>query len=187
MILQKPITIQPPPVTDPKTNKIVTPPPIILNELIFTFMDNPKRKIVHASIQQIPYPILLFSGDQYDMMGDYTQAQLDNIVKQKLGDDPQAIIQSLYPRTLEQDPNGPGTILASMFSKIGIKSSPTCSCKRHALEMNKNGAEWCENNISTITGWLKEESTKRKIPFVEPIAKMVVQRAINQSKKRNKN
>lgn len=186
MILSEPITIQPPPITDPKTNKIVTPPPIILNELIFTFMDNPKSKTVSISIQKIPYSILLFSGDQYDMMGDYTQAQLDNIVKQKLGDDPQSVIQALYPRTLEQDPNGPGTILASMFNKIGIKSSPTCSCKRHALEMNKNGAEWCENNISTIIGWLKQESKKRKIPFVEPIAKMVVQRAINQSKKKNK-
>jgi len=183
--LDKPITLYPPAYTDPKTNKLIKPQPITLEQLDVTFMDNPTNKKVSAYIRPIPIHLLLFDKTEYDILGDYTQAQLDNILEQKLGEDPQKTLQSLYPPTLEQDPNGPGTILASMFSKIGIKSTPTCSCRRHALEMNQKGVEWCENNISTITGWLKEESKKRKIPFVEPIATMVVKRAINQSKKRH--
>ncbi len=48
--------------------------------------------------------------------------------------------------------------------------------------MNRNGIDWCEQNISTIVGWLKEESAKRKIPFVESLASLVVKRAIRTSK-----
>jgi hypothetical protein len=48
--------------------------------------------------------------------------------------------------------------------------------------MNRNGVDWCEQNISTIVGWLKEESAKRKIPFVESLAILVVKRAIRKSK-----
>lgn len=186
--LDKPITLYPPAYTDPKTNKIVKPNPIKLEQLDnVIFMDNPTQKTVHVQIRPIPRLLLLFEKKEYDLLGDYTQAQLDNILKQKLGEDPQKTLQSLYPPTLEQDPNGPGSILASMFSKIGIKSTPTCSCRRHALEMNQKGVSWCEDNVPTIVGWLKEESKKRKIPFIESIATMVVKRAINQSKKKKHN
>jgi hypothetical protein len=87
------------------------------------------------------------------------------------------------PPTLEDFPNGPGTILSKMLSKIGINSTPNCSCRRRAMEMNNRGPEWCSENIDTIVGWLREESEKRKLPFVDFAGKLLIQRAIKVSKK----
>lgn len=87
------------------------------------------------------------------------------------------------PATLEDYPNGPGTILSKMLSKIGIHSTPNCSCRRRAMEMNTKGPEWCAENIDMIVGWLREESEKRKLPFVDFAGKLLIQRAIKVSKK----
>jgi hypothetical protein len=182
MNLTEPITIQPPPFTD-HNNKLINPKPISFTFLDVSYIDNPRSKTVFAQIQQIPGRILLISPQEYDSVGDYTQLQIENIFKEKLGNDIATKLRSLFPKTLEENPNGPGTILAGMFSSLGIKSSPTCSCRRHAIEMNDKGADWCEQNIDTILSWLKEESNKRKIPFIESIASLVVKRAIRQSRK----
>lgn len=87
------------------------------------------------------------------------------------------------PETLEDFPNGPGTILSKMLAKIGIKSTPNCSCRRRAMEMNKKGPDWCAENIEMITGWLREESEKRKLPFVDFAGRLLIQRAIKVSRK----
>jgi hypothetical protein len=87
------------------------------------------------------------------------------------------------PQTLEDFPNGPGTILSKMLSKIGINSTPNCSCRRRAMEMNNRGPDWCAENIDTIVGWLREESEKRKLPFVDFAGKLLIQRAIKVSRK----
>lgn len=112
-----------------------------------------------------------------------TLAEIDNTFKEMIKDDPQDILQSQFPRSLESDPDGPGSILSNMLSYIGINSSPNCSCKQRAIEMNIKGPDWCENNISTILAWLREESNKRNLPFVETIAKVIVLRAIKISRK----
>lgn len=182
MNLDHEITIQPPPYADHK-NQLINPPPLSFTFLNVSYIDNPISKTVFAQIQNIPSRILLIGPKEYDTIGDYTQNQIENILKEKLGEDIAGKLRSLFPKTLEENPNGPGTILAGMFSSLGIKSSPTCSCKRHALEMNDKGADWCEQNIDTILAWLKEESNKRKIPFIESLASLVVKRAIRQSRK----
>jgi hypothetical protein len=87
------------------------------------------------------------------------------------------------PETLEDYPNGPGTILSKMLSKIGIHSTPNCSCRRRAMEMNTKGPDWCAENMDMIVGWLREESAKRKLPFVDFAGKILIQRAIKISKK----
>jgi hypothetical protein len=87
------------------------------------------------------------------------------------------------PQTLEDFPNGPGTILSKMLSKIGIHSTPNCSCRRRAMEMNTRGPEWCAENIDTIVGWLREESERRKLPFVDFAGKILIQRAVKMSRK----
>lgn len=87
------------------------------------------------------------------------------------------------PPTLEDFPNGPGTILSKMLAKIGIKSTPNCSCRRRAMEMNNRGPDWCSENIDTIVGWLREESEKRKLPFVDFAGRLLIQRAVKMSKK----
>jgi len=81
---------------------------------------------------------------------------------------------------------GTGTELKALLSKIGIRSSPTCSCNKRAKTMDENGIEWCEQNVETICDWLAEESAKRKLPFVRLAGKAIIHMAIRRAKKGNK-
>lgn len=186
MKLSSPITLNPPPTTDPQTNKVVTPDPIVLEELNIVYHDDPQRKHLYATVDKVPGYIYLATGNTYDGMADYTQSELPDLFANVIGSDPQQIqasLQANFPRTLEQDPNGPGTLLTGMISTLGIKSSSTCSCRRHALEMNDKGPDWCQENIETILSWLKDESKKRNLPYVDAVARVMVNRAINKSRK----
>lgn len=82
--------------------------------------------------------------------------------------------------------SGPGTELKKMLSKIGIKASPTCSCNKRAQVMDDNGIEWCKDNTTTIVGWLREEATKRGLPFIDLAGKIIVKRAISLAEKAEK-
>lgn len=76
-----------------------------------------------------------------------------------------------------------GTELKKLLSKIGIVAKPNCSCNGRAALMDQQGIEWCENNIDTIVGWLKEEANNRKLPFIDSIGKLLVRKAISNVKK----
>jgi hypothetical protein len=80
-------------------------------------------------------------------------------------------------------PPGPGTYLKKYLSRIGITSTPTCSCNAKARHMDEMGVEWCEANLTTIIGWLKEEAERRNLPFFEWPAKLLIQKAIKSAKK----
>lgn len=79
---------------------------------------------------------------------------------------------------------GPGTELKALLSKVGITSTPTCSCNARAMEMNRQGTQWCKDNEELILGWLKEEAEKRGLPFVKFGAKMLLRRAIKIAEKK---
>lgn len=184
MILDQPITIKPPPYTDPRTNEIAYPKDIVLHKLDITYTDSPKHKKLVAKIDSIPWSLILTETDEeYDALGDYTSSIREQLVKQKLGPDPAAKLRSLFPPTLEENPNGPGTILSKTIKAIGISMTPNCKCMMHALMMNKHGPDWCEANLDTILGWIKEECESRKIPFVQTIVSIMVKQAINKSRK----
>lgn len=184
MKINKRVKINRYPFTDPKTNKIISLPPIELNELNVSFQDNPQNKTIFAKIEGFPVSVLLFGPRGYSELGNnWSKQDLENKLLSLLGDDPQKFLQSLLPKTLEMNPDGPGSILSGMLSSLGIKSAPTCSCKRRALEMNDKGPDWCAENIDQIVGWLEEEAKKRKLPFVKTVAKLMVQRAISKSKR----
>lgn len=184
MKLEQSISITPPPFSS-HDGKIINPEPIIFHELDVSYIDKPKHKKVFAQIDKIPFVILLLENKDYDNAGDYSQIFIENKLREYLGDNPAQKLRSLFPKTLEENPNGPGSILAGMFGIFGIKSSPTCSCRKHALEMNEKGNDWCEQNIDTIIVWLKDESNKRKLPFIESLAKMIVKKAIQKSRNHN--
>lgn len=184
IFLTQPITLTIFPYTDPKTNQIVRPDPLVLNELVLSFEDISSRKLIIAKIEKFPYPIILYANAAYDQLGNnWTKQDLANKLLSMLGDDPGKFLQGLVPKTLEADPNGPGSILSGMLHALGINSTPTCSCRRRALEMNSRGPDWCENNLEQILGWLEEEAKKRKLPFVKTVAKLMVQRAISKSRR----
>jgi hypothetical protein len=182
MKLQNSITIQPPPYSD-NTGKVINPPPITLEDLKIILTDNTFNKVVNAQIIGLPIFISLWGNAEYDSIGDWTQAQAEDKITQLLGDDPAKYLRSLFPKTLEEHPNYPGTVLSKMIKSLGIGMTDSCSCKRHALEMNENGNDWCEQNIDTIVGWLREEAKRRNLPFIDAIGKIMVSRAIKKSRK----
>ena len=81
----------------------------------------------------------------------------------------------------------PGQELKKLLKKIGITSSPNCSCNKKARFMDTQGVKWCEENIDTIIDWLREEATKRKLPFIDIAAKLLIKKAISNAKRNIKN
>ena len=82
---------------------------------------------------------------------------------------------------------GPGTELKKMLATIGIKAEPGCKCNARAAEMDrmeKAFPGWCEANIDLIVGWLREEATKRNLPFVDAAGTVIVRRAIGNARRR---
>ena len=79
--------------------------------------------------------------------------------------------------------SGPGTELKKLLKKIGITATPNCSCNARARTMDERGADWCEANIEEIVGWLREEATKRGLPFVDAAGPMIVKRAIKNARR----
>jgi hypothetical protein len=186
MKLENPIIINPPPYTDHE-NKLVNPPALFIDFLDITYHDNPTSKSVSATIKNIPGSFLLAYGIDYEKLGNVNRSKLEELLYDQIKDDMSMKLRKKFPRTLEEDPNGPGTILTSMISSLGIKSTANCSCRRHAIEMNERGVDWCETNLPVILSWLKEESEKRHLPFIETIASMIVKRAIKTSRRLLKN
>jgi hypothetical protein len=182
MKLNTTITVYPSPFND-NNNVLITPDPIITNELDVSFILREKTGMAYAQIVNVPGIIVLTTSEDNPNIYDLTLKDLEKMFLEKIQDDPQTFLQNMFPKTLEADPNGAGSILSKMLSYIGIKASPTCSCKKRAAEMNNRGNNWCEENLDTILLWLKEESNKRKLPFVESIAKLMVKKAIKMSRK----
>lgn len=82
--------------------------------------------------------------------------------------------------------NGPGSELKKLLKKFGIVASAGCSCNSRAKIMDQKEASepgWCEKNIDTIVGWLKEEAYKRKYPFFDTAAKLLIKKAIKNFQK----
>jgi hypothetical protein len=182
--LDNPVSIQKPAYTDPHTNKVVIPEPFEVQDLQVVFYEREHNKILGAQILGFQNPVNLYGAEAYDALGDNRSlSALKQKVIEIIGPDPKSFLQGLFPPTLESVPNGPGSVLSGMISAMGIKSTPNCSCRRHAIEMNTHGPEWCEENLGTILEWLNEEAKKRNLPFVRTVAKLIVQRAINKSRR----
>jgi hypothetical protein len=81
-------------------------------------------------------------------------------------------------------PSGPGTELKALLKTIGITASPTCSCNKRAKVMDHKGADWCEEHIDEIDGWLAEEAKKRKLPYLSLAGKTLIRLAIRRARKK---
>ncbi len=79
--------------------------------------------------------------------------------------------------------SGPGTELKKLLAGVGITATPNCSCNARARTMDANGCEWCEAHLDEIVGWLREEATKRGLPFVDMAGRVLVKRAISNARK----
>jgi hypothetical protein len=78
---------------------------------------------------------------------------------------------------------GPGTLLKQSLAKIGIHAAPGCQCNPRAALMDRNGPDWCNANIELIVTWLREESTRARLPFLAPAARLLIRRCIAKSRR----
>jgi hypothetical protein len=81
--------------------------------------------------------------------------------------------------------DGPGSELKKLLAAwpFRIIATPNCSCSARARLMDQQGCNWCEANIDTIVGWLREEATKRRLPFLDAAGRLLVKRAIRNARK----
>lgn len=77
-----------------------------------------------------------------------------------------------------------GTELKKLFSRLGFQERKNCGCAKHASQMDRNGCDWCEQNIDRIAGWIKYECKKRGIPFVRAVAVTVIRLAIRRARRK---
>ena len=182
MKLANKISVTPPPYSD-HSGQIIQPALIETDELYLGFNDDFKNRRLTVTIDQFPTDITLYSGEAYDSLGDWTKSKLEKRLTDLLGDNPSGVLRQTFPRTMEEDPHGPGTQLSKMIKSLGIHMSDSCSCRRHALEMNSKGNDWCEQNIDTVVGYLEQEAKNRGLPFVKMVGKVMVNRAVKKSRK----
>lgn len=79
--------------------------------------------------------------------------------------------------------HGPGTELKKLLARVGITATPDCSCNARAAEMDRQGVEWCEANLDTIVGWLREQAAARGLPFLDVAGRLLVRRAIKNARR----
>ena len=105
------------------------------------------------------------------------------LVNKYRGPQPKAVSRRM-PGETPFPGRGPGTELKKLLKKVGITTSPGCACNKRARVMDEKGCDWCAENLSTITGWLKEEHTRQKImlPFSETAVSLLVRYAIRRAR-----
>jgi hypothetical protein len=84
---------------------------------------------------------------------------------------------------------GPGSELKLLLAgwPLRIVATKSCSCNKRAAIMDENELRepgWCEKNIDTIVGWLREEAAKRGLPFLDAAGRLLVKRAIRNARKK---
>jgi len=81
---------------------------------------------------------------------------------------------------------GPGTELKKLLARVGITATPDCDCNARAAEMDRREQDspgWCEANLDTIVGWLREQAEARGLPFLDAVGRLLVLRAIRNARK----
>jgi hypothetical protein len=95
-----------------------------------------------------------------------------------------------FQRAAEEEPpvvlaisKGPGTELKALLKKVGITASPGCACTKRAKIMDEKGCDWCAQNVDEIISWLRDEATKRNLPFFDVAGRLLVRRAIRNARR----
>lgn len=185
--LKNPISLQPSAYTD-DSGKIVKPEPVSMQTLYASYEEIPHKKVYLMKIKGVPNPVVLFEGEEYNSLsGTITLKTAHQKLDRLMNNDPQGFLQKFFPKSLENHPDGAGSILSNFLKKIGITSTPNCLCRQRAIEMNEKGSEWCLQNVETIVQWLKEEADKRQLLYQDWCIKALVNRAIKRSIKKCQN
>lgn len=80
--------------------------------------------------------------------------------------------------------SGPGWELRNLIARFGLRPAANCKCYQHMAEMNQRGPDWCEQNMDTITEWLRVEAERAGLMFSELGAHVLIRRAIRNARKK---
>ena len=75
-------------------------------------------------------------------------------------------VQELHVQTV-----GPGTHLHRLLAGFGVRVCYGCGCEDRMAEMNRQGADWCRQNIDTIVDGLLDEARRRR--FIGALTRIV--------------
>jgi hypothetical protein len=78
---------------------------------------------------------------------------------------------------------GVGTEIKAILASVGIVADSGCSCNARAAEMDRQGVEWCEDNIGTIVEWLRLQAEARGLPFLDAAGRLLVRLAIRNARR----
>ena len=78
---------------------------------------------------------------------------------------------------------GPGTELKALLARVGITAAPDCACNARAAEMDRQGCDWVEANMSTVVGWLREQAAARGLPFLDAAGRALVRVAVRNARR----
>lgn len=78
---------------------------ITINKLDYTINDTPGKHICSIRIAMFPKPMILWQGDSYTSIGDYTQNQVEARIIELLGNDPASVLTSLLPSFAKKQNN----------------------------------------------------------------------------------
>jgi hypothetical protein len=93
--LKSPITINIPSIT--KTDGTTKDfPPVVLNDIDYIVSYDNSRKFASAILKGVNRSITLWSGDDYDKAGQFTDKDVDARVNELLGKNPAATIEGLF-------------------------------------------------------------------------------------------
>lgn len=82
---------------------------ITQSEFNVVLTDNSGRRYVAAQLLPVTKPLLLWSGDEYDAVGDYTQEQAESRLREVLGSDPASKLTTPHPSPTPTFPQRPAS------------------------------------------------------------------------------
>lgn len=90
------------------------------------------------------------------------------------------------PPPLEPPTREPvGTELKRLLGRIGITAVDGCKCNARAKTLDIWGADKTEERIDEVVGWLREEATRRRLPFFDAVGRLLVRRAIASARRKS--
>ena len=73
---------------------------------------------------------------------------------------------------------GAGEKLEQLLKWLLIRPKSDCGCKERARTMDLHGPEWVRENKAVVCGWLRDAAMERGLPFFQPIALRLIDKAV---------
>ena len=80
---------------------------------------------------------------------------------------------------------GPGTELKKMLGAIGFRPdrADKCGCVSTAARMDREGADWCEDNVPWILERMQYAAKVLGVPYFERVCRWVINTAIARARR----